>query len=76
MVEHVHAILVDNIRRKYLYPPPPSKTKEANDILTRFTLSLYASFDQVHIGRYLARMIFAEHVRSADLFKEDDVVFE
>eukprot|EP00903_Cladosiphon_okamuranus_P010423 g9859.t1 len=32
--------------------------------------------EQVHIGRYLARMIFAEHVRSADLFKEDDIVFE
>eukprot|EP00752_Nemacystus_decipiens_P008897 g7942.t1 len=32
--------------------------------------------EQVHIGRYLARMIFAEHVRSADLFKEDDIVLE
>ncbi|CAM9394313.1 unnamed protein product [Ectocarpus sp. 6 AP-2014] len=32
--------------------------------------------EQLHIGRYLARMIFAEHVRSADLFKEDDIVFE
>ena len=41
-----------------------------------FFFVLFVWRRQVHIGRYLARMIFAEHVRSADLFKEDDIVFE